>query len=229
MTSSVLPLAGQPADLGRALWSFAAVVALLTVTPGLDTALVLRTSLLDGRRAAWGVTFGIQLGTLAWGVLTAAGLSALLAASQPAYTALRWAGAAYLVWLGSRMLLARRRRGDAGDGGGVQGPSGPGPGGGGFWRGLRRGATTNLLNPKVGAFYVAMLPQFIPDGAPHAVTGLLLAGVHAAEGLVWSALLIGFAALMGGFLRSPAVRRFLDRLCGAVLLGFGVRLAVAGD
>ncbi|MCK2212212.1 LysE family translocator [Actinomadura sp. ATCC 31491] len=216
------------AEVAGAVWSFAAVVALLTVTPGLDTALVLRTSLMSGRRAAWGVTFGIQLGTLTWGVLTAAGLSALLAASQTAYTVLRWAGAAYLVWLGLRMLLARRgRQGDP------QPEEAEGPGGqkgeGGFWAALRRGLTTNLLNPKVGAFYVAMLPQFIPDGAPHAVMGLLLAGVHVAEGLLWSALLIGFAALMGGVLRSPAVRRLLDRLCGAVIVGFGVRLALASD
>lgn len=199
------------------MWSFAAVVALLTVTPGLDTALVLRTSLLAGRRPAWGVTLGIQLGTLTWGLLTAAGLSALLAASATAYEVLRWAGAAYLVWMGLRMLLAR-----------------PGPGHGEpeaeevrFGAGLRRGLLTNLLNPKVGAFYVAMLPQFIPEGAPHALMGLALAGVHAAEGVLWSALLILFASWMSGFLRSPRVRLFLDRLTGVVIVGFGVRLAVS--
>jgi threonine/homoserine/homoserine lactone efflux protein len=204
-------------DIAGSVWSFAAVVALLTITPGLDTALILRTSLLAGRRPAWGVTLGIQLGTLVWGVLTAAGLSALLAASQPAYTALRWAGAAYLVWMGLRMVLTRHdpqelpeQRQEVG-----------------FGTGFRRGLMTNLLNPKVGAFYVAMLPQFLPDEAPHAVMGLLLAGVHVAEGLVWSAALIGFASLMSGFLRSPRVRRFLDRLTGVVIVGFGVRLAVS--
>ncbi|TMR96309.1 LysE family translocator [Nonomuraea basaltis] len=202
-------------DIAGSVWSFAAVVALLTLTPGLDTALILRTSLLAGRRPAWGVTLGIQLGTLVWGVLTAAGLSALLAASQPAYTVLRWAGAAYLVWMGLRMVLAKQhelpeQQQEVG-----------------FRRGFGRGLTTNLLNPKVGAFYIAMLPQFIPDEAPHAAMGLLLAGVHVAEGLVWSALLIGFASVMSGFLRSPAVRRFLDRLTGVVIVGFGVRLAVS--
>ncbi|UBU11262.1 LysE family translocator [Nonomuraea gerenzanensis] len=194
------------------------MVALLTLTPGLDTALILRTSLLGGRRPAWGVTSGIQLGTLCWGVLTAAGLSALLAASQLAYDVLRWAGAAYLVWMGVRMLLTRRleqldedhRQEELR-----------------FGEGLRRGLLTNLLNPKVGAFYVAMLPQFIPEGAPHALMGLALAGVHVVEGLVWSALLIGFASWMGGILRSPAVRRLLDRLTGLVIVGFGVRLAVS--
>lgn len=76
-------------DVATSIWSFAAVVALLTVTPGLDTALILRTSLLAGRCPAWGVTLGIQLGTLMWGVLTAAGLSALPAASQVACDELR--------------------------------------------------------------------------------------------------------------------------------------------
>jgi threonine/homoserine/homoserine lactone efflux protein len=85
---------------------------------------------------------------------------------------------------------------------------------------------TNLLNPKVGAFYVAMLPQFIPQDAPHAVMGLLLASVHVGEGLLWSAALIGFAALMSRTLRTPFVRRLLDRITGVVIVGFGVRLAV---
>lgn len=204
-------------EIASSVWSFAAVVAFLTVTPGLDTALILRTSLLAGRRPALGVTLGIQLGTLTWGVLTAAGLSALLAASRPAYEVLRWAGVAYLVWMGLRMLLARQDGGESPER--RQEVR--------FWRGFGRGFTTNLLNPKVGAFYVAMLPQFIPDEAPHAVMGLLLAGVHVAEGLVWSALLIGFASLMSGFLRTPRVRRFLDRLTGVVIVGFGVRLAVS--
>ncbi|KAB8190884.1 LysE family translocator [Nonomuraea phyllanthi] len=201
-------------DIAGSVWSFAAVVALLTLTPGLDTALVLRTSVLAGRRPAWGVTLGIQLGTLIWGVLTAAGLSALLAASRLGYEILRWAGVAYLVWMGLRMILARRAAHDEPE----QAVR--------FVAGFGRGLLTNLLNPKVGAFYVAMLPQFIPDEAPHAAMGLLLAGVHVAEGLVWSAVLIGFASLMSGFLRAPAVRRALDRVTGVVIVGFGIRLAV---
>jgi threonine/homoserine/homoserine lactone efflux protein len=150
-------------------------------------------------------------------VLTAAGLSALLAASQMAYDVLRWAGAAYLVWMGLRMLLSRH--GELPEAQQQEEMR--------FGKGLRRGLLTNLLNPKVGAFYVAMLPQFIPAEAPHALMGLALAGVHVAEGLVWSALLIGFASWMGGILRSAAVRRFLDRLTGVVIVGFGVRLAVS--
>lgn len=204
-------------DVVSSILSFAAVVALLTLTPGLDTALILRTSLLSGRRPAWGVVLGIQAGTLTWGLATAAGLSALLAASQVGYQVLRWAGVAYLVWMGARMLWNTRRataqesvEADQVDA---------------FGSGFRRGLLTNLLNPKVGAFYVAMLPQFIPDGAPPALMGLALAGVHVGEGLLWSAVLIAFATLMGGLLRTPRVRRLLDRLTGVVILAFGVRLA----
>ncbi|MEV1243989.1 LysE family translocator [Nonomuraea sp. NPDC050022] len=200
-------------DIAPSIWSFAAVVALLTITPGLDTALILRTSLLSGRRPAWGVVLGIQLGTLSWGLLTAVGLSTLLAASQLAYDVLRWAGAAYLVWMGIRMLVTKASTQE-------------GSPETGFGSGFRRGLFTNLLNPKVGAFYVAMLPQFIPADAPHAAMGLLLAGVHVAEGLVWSTVLVGFAALMSGALRTPAVRRLLDRVTGIVIVAFGLRLAL---
>ncbi|NUW35957.1 LysE family translocator [Nonomuraea sp. SMC257] len=205
-------------EIGASVVSFALVVALLTVTPGLDTALILRTSVMAGRRPAWGVVLGIQLGTLLWGLLTAAGLSALLAASQLAYDVLRWAGAAYLLWMGARMLLTKGAAGAA--------PEAEERRETRFRIGFRRGLVTNLLNPKVGAFYVAMLPQFIPDDAPHAVMGLLLAGVHAAEGLVWSTVLIGFATLMSGVLRTERVRRVLDRVTGVVIVGFGLRLAV---
>ncbi|GAA3113095.1 LysE family translocator [Planomonospora alba] len=206
-------------DIITALASFAVVAGLLTVTPGVDTALVLRTSLLAGRRSAWGVVLGIQAGTLLWGVLSAAGVSAVLAASRLAYDVLRWAGAAYLLWLGARMLWESRRT----DGAAAAPPEAAA---GGFLPGLRRGVVTNLLNPKVGVFYVAMIPQFMPDGVPHAVMGLLLAGVHVCEGLLWSLLLVGFTALLRGWLNRPAVRRGLDRLTGVVVVGFGVRLAV---
>src|ERR1044072_3896588 len=195
-------------DIAPSIWSFAAVVALLTVTPGLDTALILRTSLLSGRRPAWGVVLGIQVGTLTWGLLTAVGLSTLLAASQVAYDVLRWVGAAYLVWMGFRMLVSKTETQE-------EAPET------GFGTGFRRGLLTNLLNPKVGAFYVAMLPQFIPADAPHAAMGLLLAGVHVGEGLLWSAVLVGFAALMSGALRTPAVKRLLGRVTGIDIVAFG--------
>ena len=206
-------------DIYGAIASFAVIVAFLTLTPGLDTALILRTSLLAGRRPAWAVALGIQAGTLVWGLVTATGLSALLTASQVAYEVLRWAGVAYLIWMGGRMLWHSRdsRADDAAQ---------PGPADAGWAAAFRRGLLTNLLNPKVGAFYVAVLPQFMPEGVPHAVMGVLLAGVHGCQGLVWSAVLIGFTGIVRGWLRRPAVKRALDRLTGLVVIGFGLRLAV---
>ncbi|MFB7909356.1 LysE family translocator [Kitasatospora sp. NPDC056076] len=204
-------------EMTTALWSFALVVGLLTLTPGLDTALILRTSALGRRRQAWGVVLGIQTGTLIWGTLTSAGVTALLTASQVAYEVLRWAGAAYLVWMGVGMLRKR----------GAQAEAEEESAEGGFVHGWRRGTLTNLLNPKVGVFYVAVLPQFIPSGAPHFAAGVALTGVHVVEGVLWSTVLVGFARVLRGWLRRPAARRVMDRVTGAVVVGFGLKLALA--
>ncbi|MEV4926473.1 LysE family translocator [Streptomyces roseoverticillatus] len=216
-----------------ALGSFALIVGLLTLTPGLDTALILRTAALGHRRRAWGVVLGIQTGTLAWGVLSSLGITALLTASHLAYTILRWVGAAYLVWMGGRILIPALRRRAGADSGAAEssddadGTDAPGTGGG-FRAGWRRGVVTNLLNPKMGAFYVAVLPQFIPAGAPHVATGTLLAGVHIVFASLWAAVLIAFARALRTTLRKPSARRVLDRITGTVIAAFGVRLAL-GD
>ncbi|MBP0448123.1 LysE family translocator [Kitasatospora sp. RG8] len=204
-------------EMTTALWSFALVVGVLTLAPGVDTALILRTAALGHRRQAWGVITGVQTGTLTWGVLSSAGVTALLTASQVAYEVLRWAGAAYLIWMGVKLL---RSRGD-------EAAAEAGPAAGGFRQGWRRGTTTNLLNPKVGVFYMAVLPQFIPAGAPHFAAGVALTCVHLLEGLVWSAVLVAFAQAVRGWLRRPSARRLMDRVTGAVVVGFGVKLAAA--
>ncbi|MEU9619705.1 MULTISPECIES: LysE family translocator [unclassified Streptomyces] len=209
--------------ISTALWSFALVVGLLTLTPGLDTALILRTSALGRRRRAWGVVLGIQTGTLLWGALTSLGVTALLTASHLAYTTLRWAGAAYLVWLGARMLrdtFRGRPVPDTSDSVLLAGTDS-------VRGGWRQGTLTNLLNPKMGAFYVAVLPQFIPAGASHFAMGLLLTTVHILIGLIWSAVLIGFARVLHGWLRKPRARLLLDRITGTVIAAFGIRLALS--
>jgi threonine/homoserine/homoserine lactone efflux protein len=88
-----------------------------------------------------------------------------------------------------------------------------------------RGLATNLLNPKIGVFYMAMLPQFIPENSPHLLMGLVLAGVHDAEGMIWFSALIFSAHLAGRWLRGGAAHRVLDRITGSVLIGFGIKLA----
>ncbi|MET9674882.1 LysE family translocator [Streptomyces sp. NPDC006482] len=205
-----------------ALWSFALVVGLLTLTPGLDTAVILRTAALGRRTRAWGVVLGIQTGTLVWGALTSLGVTALLAASHLAYEILRWAGAAYLLWMAVRMIHDTfRGRGTTPEGVELGAAADTLSGG---WR---QGTLTNLLNPKVGVFYVAVLPQFIPADAPHLAAGLLLTSVHITFGVIWSTVLIVCATAMGSRLREPRSRRVLDRITGTVIGAFAVRLAVS--
>ncbi|WP_236718321.1 LysE family translocator [Actinoplanes sp. TFC3] len=193
--------------------TFVLVVGLLTITPGMDTALILRTAASGSLRGAWGVVFSIQAGTLVWGVLTSAGITAILTASHLAYEVLRWAGAGYLLWIGVSMLWASRRTVT----------EAPAPAAVAGWR---RGLLTNLLNPKMGAFYVALLPQFIPAGAPAFGFGVWLTCIHIALGTTWSAVLILLAHRVRGLLQKPAARRVLDRVTGTVIAAFGVRLMV---
>ena len=176
--------------LGADVVAFAIVAGLLTLRPGLDTALVLRAAVTNGRSYAFATALGVNSGVLVWGVGAAAGVSALLTASTAAYAVLRFVGAAYMVILGSRFLrdawLSRRAATvEFGSGGG----DGRRPTGG-IAVAWRRGFITNLANPKVVAFYVALLPQFIPRGSPHILVGLILATVHNVEGVAWFSLLI---------------------------------------
>lgn len=207
------------------VWSavvgFSLVAGLLTITPGLDTALVLRAAVTQGRRQAFAAALGINTGAFVWGAGAAVGVSALLTASALAYTAVRVVGAAYMVWLGVRLLRGaiRRAREDAE-------AERDGPATGGAWRAWRRGLLTNLLNPKIGAFYVAVLPQFIPPGTSPLAMGLLLALVHDIMGLLWFTLVILGAGKMGTVMRRRSTQRAVDAGTGSVLIGFGLRLGL---
>ncbi|MFC4912379.1 LysE family translocator [Actinomadura gamaensis] len=205
--------------ISTALWSFALVAGLMTLTPGLDTALILRTAALGQRRRAWGVVLGIQTGTLVWGAFASLGVTALLTASHVAYTTLRWVGAAYLVWMGVRILWTSLRRLPA------EALAEVGPEPDRLRDGWRRGAFTNLLNPKVGALYMALLPQFIPADVPHLPFGMALASIHVAFGLAWSAVLVTFAHALRSWLAKPSARKIMDRVTGGVIAAFGIRLA----
>ncbi|MGY1723691.1 LysE family translocator [Blastococcus sp. SYSU DS0533] len=207
--------------LGSAVLAFAVVAAVLTVTPGLDTALVLRAALTRGRREAAATAAGIVAGLFAWGAAAAVGVSTLLTASHVAYDVLRLAGAAYLVWFGVRLLVRAPRARPEPAGSAVRGGSSA-------RRAARVGLTTNLLNPKVAVFYAALLPQFLPTGRDPLASGLLLAGVHAVLSVAWFALLIGLASALGRWLRRPRTVRAIDAVTGTVLVGFGVRLAASG-
>lgn len=219
----------MPESVPSAIASFAVVAGLITIIPGLDTALVVRTALAHGRSRGFAVALGVNAGVLVWGAAAAVGISALLVASRAAYDSLRIAGAAYLVYLGASMLWRSWDKRRAGHDSPAEGhppaaarePSLP--------RCCVRGFTTNVLNPKIGAFYIAILPQFIPPHAPHLLVGLTLAGVHDAEGIIWFSCLISVAHLARRFLDSDKARKIMDRVTGAVLIGFGLKLALSNQ
>ncbi|MGW3773676.1 LysE family translocator [Actinomadura verrucosospora] len=198
--------------------AFAVAAMIVNVVPGLDTFLVLRTSAAHGRGCGLAAALGIMTGCAVWGLATAAGLTALLTASHVAYTAVRVCGAAYLVWLGARALWGVRRRGE---------DEAPEPVvAAGRRAAFRAGIGTNLLNPKAGVFYMSLVPQFMPDGAPVFGMTVLFTAIDVVELAVWFWLVSGAAAALGERLRRPSLRRRLERLSGAAFLGFAADLLV---
>jgi RhtB (resistance to homoserine/threonine) family protein len=208
------------------LLAYLVVVAGLTLSPGADTLLVIRNTLRAGRGAGWATTAGISTGLLAHALLSAAGLSWLVARFPALLPVIQWAGAAYLVWLGVQAWRAPVS-GDAE-------PEGAGPGGADTQaegatsasrrRAFAEGLLTNLLNPKIVVFYGALLPQFIAPGSPVLATSLLLAGIHVALGCVWLGALAVLVERGRSGLSRPAVQRWFNRVCGCVLVGLGLRM-----
>jgi threonine/homoserine/homoserine lactone efflux protein len=197
------------------LVAYVAAASLLTITPGLDTALVLRTAAGGSPRRAALAGFGIVTGCLVWAALVALGLGALLAASKLAYTLLRWIGATYLLWVGYKMLRHPRRvYVAASESKEAQGAA------------FVTGALTNLLNPKVGIFYVSFLPQFVPPNVSVGPYILLLGAIHALLGLIWFACLIAATRPIASWLKRAVVVQTCDRLTGGVFVTFGLGLAL---
>jgi threonine/homoserine/homoserine lactone efflux protein len=198
----------------RALVAFAPVAALLTVTPGAATALVVRSAVSGGRRRALATTVGNSLGVLAWGCFAAMGIAAVVATSAEAFTAVKLAGAVVLVVLGLQSLRGDREPAHPG--------SGPAPARGAP---LRDGLVTSLANPKLAVFFVALFPQFVPAGVPVLPSALLMAAMVVAFDLVWySTLAYLVARARRAFVEGPWLAR-VQRFTGAVLVGLGVRLA----
>ncbi|MBI3677238.1 MAG: LysE family translocator [Proteobacteria bacterium] len=208
-------------NVSSALLAFTLAAGALTITPGLDTALVLRTAAVEGSRKAALAGMGIALGCGVWGLAASVGLGAVLAASALAYNTLRLAGAAYLIFVGAQMLWGAFRSRHA---------SAPQPSGeegsrrGRSW--FVRGLFTNLLNPKVGVFYVTFLPLFVPSGVNVTLFSMLLTLIHMSEGLLWFALLILATRPLSRWLQRAAVKRALDGFAGLVLVGFGGALLI---
>ncbi|MBA2518070.1 MAG: LysE family translocator [Chloroflexia bacterium] len=201
--------------------AFLGVAGLLVVTPGVDMALVTKYVLVNGQRAAFAAMAGIIIGHVAWAALSVAGLAALLNASATAFTALKLAGGAYLVYLGLVALWQSRGRDETAV------PAVPvmaerTTGG----RAFRQGLLANLLNPKAGMFYAVFLPQFVLVDDPVVLKTAVLAFVFIAMVVVWFAWYILAIGKMAGLLVRPRVRKWVDRATGAVLIALGLRLAV---
>jgi threonine/homoserine/homoserine lactone efflux protein len=197
------------------LAAFIPVAALLVVTPGLDTALVLRFAAVGSARQAALAALGIAVGCLAWAMLVAFGLGALLSVSRLGYELVQWLGAGYLLWVGLGLL--RHPRGEFA----AQVPENRKR-----HSAFATGALTNLLNPKVGIFYVSFLPQFVPSAVPVGSYVLLLGTIHALLGLAWFGCLIAATRPLAFFLQKPGIARRCDRLTGTIFIAFGIGLAM---
>jgi RhtB (resistance to homoserine/threonine) family protein len=202
--------------------TFALVAAALTITPGADTMLVVRNVLRGGRRDGVVTTFGICLGLFVHATLSAVGVSVILMRSATAFQVVKVAGAAYLVWLGVQSLSAAWR----GTAPAADAKRGVGTAGVSARRCFVEGVLSNVLNPKVAVFYLAFLPQFIGPTDAVLRKSVLLASIHFVEGIVWLVVVSVAVDRMQHFFIRSAVRRWLDGLCGALLVGFGVRLAL---
>ena len=199
------------------LLAFLGVATVVIATPGPDTALTIRNTLRGGRRAGIFTALGVSSGQAVWTVATAAGIAALLAASEPAFLAVKLVGAAYLVWLGLTAILAAWRGGSARR-------SAPARRALPARTAFRQGLWSNLGNPKMAAFFPSLLPQFVSSSQE--LSALLALGfLFCTLTLAWLTAYAFAVARAGDFLGRPLVRRTVESVTGAVLIALGLRLA----
>ena len=207
------------------LLAFLGVSLIVICVPGPDTALTIRNAISGHRRAGVATAAGVATGQLAWTIAASLGIAGLLLASAPAFQAVRWAGAAYLIFLGARSLWSavheRHDRAAIHSRDNTRRPSAqltPG-------RAFRQGLLSNLANPKMAAFFLSLLPQFVPAGVGNLSTSLLLGATFCLMTFSW---LTAYAVVIDrarhALMRGP-VKRILDAAAGLVLVGFGIRLA----
>jgi threonine/homoserine/homoserine lactone efflux protein len=199
------------------LLAFISVSIVVAVVPGPDMALIARNVVRHGRSAGFASSFGICTGILGWALAAGFGVSALLATSAVAFTALKLAGAAYLIYLGITTLRDRGWPAVAGTNGQAELPR---------RRAFLQGLLSALLNPKLGVFFLTLLPQFISPGDPATLRALQLAVLFDLIGLIW---LLAYSAMLGAIgdvLGRPGPRRVMRWLTGTVLVGLGARVAL---
>jgi threonine/homoserine/homoserine lactone efflux protein len=200
--------------------AFVALAVVVIVTPGPDTALTVRNTISGGRRAGVGTAVGVSTGLTIWTLAAAAGVAALLVASEPAFLALKYAGAAYLIYLGLHTLVgALTSRPQVATPLFRRSPLSPAAA-------LRQGLLNDLANPKIAVFFSSLLPQFAPTHGPAFPTMLALGLVFCAMTLVWLCLYATAVDKLSALLKRTAVRRAIDAVMGTVLLALGGRLAL---
>ena len=195
------------------LLPFLGAAIVIALTPGADTAFVVRTALVAGAAPARRTALGTAAGLMVWGAASACGVAAILNASAEAYTTVKLAGAAYLIWLGIQAIRHA----------GAHDPVQHARVGSPFLQGL----LCNLLNPKAGIFFTALLPQFVSPQDPALAVSLLLSTIAAATSLAWLTVYATLVPRAGDVLRRTPVRRAIDRVTGTVLIALGVRLALS--
>jgi len=204
--------------------AFTGIAAILTLTPGADTMLVMRNVLARGQRAGILTSLGICSGLFFHATLSALGLSLILVRSAAVFDMVKLTGACYLIFLGSQSLWRALHRGaskipDTHESVAIEQKKES-------WRSIVEGLLTNVLNPKVAIFYLAFLPQFISPGDPVFAKSVMLAGIHFTLGITWLSLVTVFLGKMRELLTRPRIRGVIEATTGAVLIAFGVRLAM---
>ena len=197
-----------------AVGTFLIAAGFIVLLPGPDTLVVLRGLIRGGRRQGVTTVLGVLCGLAVWAGAAALGLSALLQASRVGYDVLRVAGAVYLIWLGVASLRARHAAAELREPRTI------------LRSGFAAGFLTDLLNPKVGVFFVTFLPGFLPHGYPVAATSLLFGTIFVALTAVYFAVLLRLATRITGWMAMPRIRRRLDAVTGSILIALGIRLAL---
>ncbi|AUN43008.1 LysE family translocator [Tsukamurella tyrosinosolvens] len=200
-----------------ALGAWIGLSALTVATPGADTLLVVRSTMARGPRAGVACVIGITLGCLLWATASVAGLTALVAASPPAYDVIRIVGAAYLLWLGGGALWRSYRSSAAKvEPDRPDRPAAP----------LRMGLTSSLFNPKIGVFYLSVMPQFLPSGPSRTMWVIVLVLIHLAATLIWLPAVVALASRARRAVQTTRIGIWLDRTASTLLVALGLGLLV---
>ncbi|MDO3703152.1 LysE family translocator [Micromonospora sp. C28SCA-DRY-2] len=213
-------------DLVASLPAFVVAVVLISASPGPAMALIMRRAALRGFAGAVPTVLGLEAGLYLWALFAAAGLAALVAASQAAFVVLRVVGAGFLIYLGVRSWRAawRSRKPGALQAVAEEAPADPRRG---WWKAFGEAAVVMLANPKAAVFMIAFYPQFVPADRPLFATTALLALLQVAVEIVLYLALAAVVGRAGAWFRRPAIRRRFEMVSGTVLIALGLRVAAA--